>query len=116
PNVPQTFGIAKATLTVTASSGSMTYGGTVPTITASYSGFVNNDTTSVLSGQPSCSTLATSSSAVGSYSSSCTVGTLAAGNYSFSFVNGSVTVNKATTTTSVSLTSGTNPSTYGQSL
>ena len=33
--------VNKALLTITASSGSMTYGGTVPTITPGYSGFVN---------------------------------------------------------------------------
>ena len=31
-------------LSISASSGTMTYGGTVPTITPSYSGFVNSDT------------------------------------------------------------------------
>ena len=36
-----------APLTVTASSGSMTYGGSVPTITPSYSGFVNGDSVDV---------------------------------------------------------------------
>ena len=36
--------VSKAPLTITASSGSMTYGGAVPTITPSYSGFVNGDT------------------------------------------------------------------------
>ena len=35
--------VNKAPLTVTASSGSMTYGGTPPTITPSYTGFVNGD-------------------------------------------------------------------------
>ena len=35
--------VTKAPLTITASSRSMTYGGTVPTITASYAGFVNGD-------------------------------------------------------------------------
>ena len=36
--------VTKAPLTITASSGSMTYGGTVPTITPGYAGFVNGDT------------------------------------------------------------------------
>ena len=63
--------VTAAALTVTASSGTMTYGGTVPTITASYSGFVNGDTSASLTTQPTCSTTATASSAVGSYPSSC---------------------------------------------
>src|SRR5205814_798528 len=54
-----------AVLTVTAGSPSMTYGGTVPTITPSYSGFKNGDTQSALSGAPSCSTTAASGSPVG---------------------------------------------------
>ena len=56
--------VGSATLTVTASSGPMTYGGTVPTITPSYSGFVNSDTASSLTMPPTCSTTATSASSV----------------------------------------------------
>jgi hypothetical protein len=68
----------------------MTYGGTVPTITASYSGFANGDTSASLTTQPTCSTTATSTSPVGSYPSSCkgAVDT----NYAISYVNGTVTV------------------------
>ena len=44
--------VGTAPLVVTASSGSMTYGGTVPTITSSYSGFVNGDNASSLTTQP----------------------------------------------------------------
>ena len=62
-----------ASLTVTASDGSMTYGGTPPTITASYAGFENGDKASDLSSAASCSTTATSKSTVPSspYPSSC---------------------------------------------
>ena len=42
----------------------MTYGGTSPTITPNYSGFVNGDTASSLTTAPTCSTAATSSSTV----------------------------------------------------
>ncbi len=51
----------------------MTYGGTAPTITPGYSGFVNSDSAASLTTQPTCSTTATSSSPVlGSpYVSSC---------------------------------------------
>ena len=41
--------VTAAALVVTASSGSMTYGGTVPAITATYSGFVNGDSATSLS-------------------------------------------------------------------
>ena len=42
-----------------------------PTITPSYSGFVNGDTAASLTTQPTCSTTATSSSSVGTYASTC---------------------------------------------
>src|SRR5207249_3877843 len=91
-----TLTINSATLTITASSSSMTYGGTVPAITASYSGFVNGDNSSSLTTQPVCSTTATKSSPVGTYSSTCS-GAVDS-NYTINYVNGSVTVNAAVVT------------------
>src|SRR5208282_351191 len=49
-----TVTIEAVALTNTASSPSMSYGGTVPAITASYSGFVNGDTSTSLPTQPTC--------------------------------------------------------------
>ena len=66
-----TVQLVAALVVVTASSASMTYGGTVPAITASYSGFVNGDTAGSLTTPPTCSTAAESSSPVGPYASSC---------------------------------------------
>ena len=86
----------------------MTYGGTVPTITPGYTGFVNGDTAASLTTPPVCSTTATSSSPVGSrYTSSCT-GAVDP-NYSISYVAGTVTVAKAPltiTASSVAMTYG----------
>ena len=45
-----------APLTITASNGSMTYGGTPPAITPAYGGFVNGDSASSLTTKPTCST------------------------------------------------------------
>jgi hypothetical protein len=87
------------TLTITASSGSMTYGGTVPTITPSYSGFVNGDTPASLTTAPTCSTTATSSSPAGPHPSSCS-GAVDA-NYTISYVTGSVSVGPAPSSTVV---------------
>ncbi len=71
----------------------MTYGGSLPTLTYTYSGLVNGDTSSVFSG--SLATTATSSSNVGTYA--ITLGTLSAGaNYSISYTGGTLTINKAT--------------------
>src|SRR5205814_832361 len=55
----------------------------------------NGETGSVLTTQPTCSTAATASSSVSGspYAITCSSG--AAANYSFSYVNGQLTVNKA---------------------
>jgi RHS repeat-associated protein len=86
--------VNKAILTVTANNASRAYGSANPTFTPTYTGFVNGDTQSVLSGAPSLTTTATSSSAAGSYAITASVGTLAAANYTFSFVNGTLTVSQ----------------------
>ena len=84
------FTIDPATLTITASSGSMIQGGTVPAITPGYSGFVNGETSSILTTPPSCSTIATPTSAPGDYLTSCTGA--AATNYTFNYVTGTMHV------------------------
>src|SRR5581483_4438898 len=71
------------------------YGTTNPVFTASYSGFVNNETTSVLSGSPSLTTTAVSNSPVGSYTITAGAGTLSANNYSFTTTNGTLTIGQA---------------------
>ena len=96
------FTVTPAPLIVTASSGSMTYGGTVPTITPAYSGFVNSDSASSLTTKPACSTTATTSSPVAGnpYVSSC--GGAVDPNYTFSYGGGTVTVNPAALTVTAS--------------
>src|SRR5512143_586764 len=85
--------VNKAVLSVTADNKSKVYGAANPALTASYSGFVLGDTTAVLSGtSPSLSTSATTTSPVGTYPINVTRGTLAAANYNFSYVNGTLTV------------------------
>jgi hypothetical protein len=94
--------INKVDLTVTATSGSMTYGSQVPTLAASISGFVNGDGASVLSGMPSLSTSATPSSPAGTYEIVVTQGTLTALNYDFpNLIVGTMTVNPAPLTVTV---------------
>ena len=87
--------VNKAPLTITASSPTVSYGANVPTITPSFSGFVNSQTNSVLSTQPTCTTTYTATSAAGSFPSTSCSGAAAA-NYSISYVAGAVTVTKAT--------------------
>ncbi len=86
--VSGTVTVTKHALLITASSGTMTYGGTVPTITPGYSGLVNGDLAP--STPPNCSTTATSSSAVGSYPSTCSGASDP--NYSISYAPGTVTI------------------------
>lgn len=91
---PGTVTVTAAPLTITASSAAMTYGGAAPAITAIVTGLVNGQTTAVLTPQPICSTTAASTSNVGAYPSTCS-GVVTAPNYTFSYVAGTVTVNKA---------------------
>jgi MBG domain (YGX type)/Bacterial Ig-like domain (group 3)/Carboxypeptidase regulatory-like domain len=88
--------VTKATLTITADDKTKTYRATNPPLTYTPTGFVNGDSASVLSGTPSLSTTAVTNSNVGPYPITITTGTLSAADYSFNFVNGTLTVTKAT--------------------
>jgi GH35 family endo-1,4-beta-xylanase len=92
-----TLHVNQATLTVTADSQSMVYGGALPTLTASYSGFVNGDTSTALSGSPSLATVPETSH-VGSYAITADMGTLADDNYTFAFAPGTLTITQAALT------------------
>ena len=88
----------------------MTYGASPPTITPSYSGFVNNDSASSLTTPATCSTDATSASPVGTYSTSCS-GAVDS-NYTVNDVNGNMVVGVAPlviTASSASMTYGASP-------
>ena len=89
-----TLTVGKATLTVTANNAASTYGQMPGPFTPSYAGFVNGDTAATaLTGAPSLTTTATASSPAGSYPIVAALGSLAAANYSFGFVNGILTIN-----------------------
>src|ERR671936_557308 len=96
--------VTPATLTVTADDKSREYGDANPAFTASYAGFKNGETlaTSGVTGSPSLTTAAVATSPVSGspYTIAAALGSLAAGNYSFSFANGSLSVTKATLTVS----------------
>ncbi len=88
--------VNKALLTVSANNAGMTYGGIVPTLTYSMTGFVGSDNQgNSTTGQPSLGTTATSLSPVGNYAITIAQGTLAAANYTFQFVNGTLTIGPA---------------------
>ncbi|MHB8595095.1 MAG: MBG domain-containing protein, partial [Acidimicrobiales bacterium] len=85
--------VDRAPLTVTAPSPTMAYGGSPPGLTPSYAGFVNGDNPGSLSASPTCSTTATTSSAVGSYPVNCSGASDP--NYTVSYVAGTLTISKA---------------------
>src|SRR5207237_10921918 len=102
-NVPAqkavSINVLKVTLTITADSKSKTYRAANPALTFTATGFVNGDTASVLGATtPSLTTTATTTSPVTAYPITSTQNTLSAADYNFSFVNGTLTVNKATPT------------------
>ncbi|MGI8678791.1 MAG: MBG domain-containing protein [Jatrophihabitans sp.] len=102
--------ITKAPVTITASSGSTTYGADPPAITASFSdSFVNGQTSSVLTQQPTCSTTATARTHPSSSPVATTCSGAAAANYSFSYVDGALAIGKKLLT----ITAQAAGSTYG---
>ena len=107
-----TLVVSGTPLTITASNGTMIYGGPVPTITPEFAGFVLGQTNLTgLTVQPTCVTAATSTSNVGSYGSSCN-GAVGA-NYSITYLPGTVTVSQATTLTAIT-SNLPNPAIVGQ--
>ena len=102
--------IGSAVLAVSANNANRFYGVTNPVFTVSYNGFLNGDTTSVLSGAPSLTTSATTNSPIGTYTITNKVGTLSAANYSFSFTNGLLIINPAALT----ITASNRSKAYGQ--
>ncbi len=97
PQATTTANISQVPVTVTASSATVTYGASVPMISPSYSGFVNNESASVLTTPATCTTSYTpTSNASSAQTTSCSGAS--ATNYSFSYTGGTVTVNKASAT------------------
>ncbi|MBB3059049.1 cadherin-like beta sandwich domain-containing protein [Mucilaginibacter gotjawali] len=89
-DVTQLLTVSPAALTITANNQTMNYGGPVPVLTATITGFVNGDTQENLSRQPAITTTASSSSAAGIYTITAS-GALDA-NYIIGYVNGSLTI------------------------
>jgi hypothetical protein len=84
--------VSKALLTVTANNVIRNYDTANGTLTGTITGFVNGDAQSVVSGAAVLTTSATLASAVGSYPIAAAQGTLAAANYTFKLVNGTLTI------------------------
>jgi hypothetical protein len=103
-----TLVVDEATLRVTAHNHTMTYGGSLPVLTYTITGFVNGDTqATAVTGTPVLSTTAAATSAAGSYPIDVAIGTLAAANYVFDLKDATLKIKPATlivTTPPVSIT------------
>ncbi len=93
-----TLTINQAILTATADDKSKVYGEENPVFTVVYTGFVNGDDKSVITTEPTASTVADATSGVGTYDITLSGGAGAADNYSLTTVNGTLTIEKATLT------------------
>ncbi|MEO1100186.1 MAG: MBG domain-containing protein, partial [Bacteroidota bacterium] len=99
--------VNQAILTVTADDRSRTYGSSNPALTVSYLGFVNGDDASDLTTAPTASTAATVTSDVGGYAITASGGV--DDNYTFNYVDGTLTV----TPTPLTATAEDKSKTYG---
>ena len=85
--------VTKAVLTGTISDATREYGLANPTFSINYTGYRNGDTSAVITTPDTLSTTATITSDVGSYA--ITAAGADATNYSFSYVNGNLSITKA---------------------
>jgi filamentous hemagglutinin family protein len=93
--VPGILTINPASLSITANSTARVYGSANPAFSASYAGFVDGDTSAIVSGLQ-ITTPATTSSNVGSYAITPSAAT--APNYALTFLPGTLTINPASLT------------------
>ena len=91
-----TLSVTPAALTITADNQSNVYGAALPTLTASYGGFVNGDTSASLTTAPTLGTSATAASHVGSYA--ITASGAVDADYTITYVGGTLTVTPAALT------------------
>ena len=103
-----TLTVEKASLMLIADDQTKTYGESNPTLTTTYEGFVNGDDVSDIT-EPAVSTIAITSSAVGSYPITLSGGD--ATNYDLSLTDGTLTVEKA----SLMVVADDQTKTYGES-
>ena len=110
--VTGTLTVTAAGLTITANNQTKVYGATLPTLTASYSGFVNGDTSANLTTQPTLTTTATTASHVAGSPYTITAAGAVDADYSITYVAGSLTV----TTAPLTITADNQTKTYGAAL
>jgi hypothetical protein len=103
--VPGTLTVTPASLSITADNKNKVYGAALPSLTASYSGFVNGDTSASLSTPPTLSTSATATSPAGSYP--ITASNAADADYTISYVPSTLTIYQAGTVVGITASSPT---------
>ena len=96
--VAKTIDLEQAPLTISADNQTKYYGAALPTLTASYTGLVNGDTSASLNTLPTLTTTATADSPVSSYT--ITPSGAIDPNYNISYVSGNLAVNPAPLTIS----------------
>ena len=87
--------VTAAPLIIIANNQTKVYGAALPTLTASYSGFVNGDTSANLTTEPTLSTTALASSHVLGSPYTITASAAVDSDYSFTYVAGTLTVKPA---------------------
>src|SRR5205823_173335 len=95
-----TLTVTPAPLTITADNQSMVYGSTVPALTASYSGLVNNDTSASFTTPPALATTATSGSHVAGGPYAITAAGAVDPDYAINYADGNLMVTPAPLTIS----------------
>ncbi|HJT74920.1 MAG TPA: MBG domain-containing protein, partial [Chitinophaga sp.] len=96
--VTRTITVNKKGLIVKADDKQRSYGVNNPAFTYTYTGFAYSEDNTVLTGTPAITTTADASSAPGTYPITAAVGTLSSANYSFTFTNGTLTIDQASQT------------------
>ncbi|WP_295794214.1 cadherin-like beta sandwich domain-containing protein [Mucilaginibacter sp.] len=111
-NVTQQLTVNQAPLTITADNQTKVYGAMLPTLTASYSGFVNGDTPASLTNLPILVTSATQGSHVSGNPYTVTASGAVDANYDITYTDGSLTVSTAPLT----ITADNQTKAYGEAL
>ena len=107
-----TLTVTPAGLTITADNQTKVYGAALPTLTASYSGFVNGDTSASLTALPTLATNATTGSHVSGNPYAITASGAVDSDYSITYVAGNLTV----TTAALTITADNQTKAYGAAL
>jgi len=106
--VTQTFTVTKGVLTIKPGNLSISYGTAIPALTYTVSGLAATDTlATAMTGAPVLATTATATSPAGIYPITAAIGTATATNYTFASVAGTLTINKAVSTTVLTVASTT---------